>query len=84
MTQNKMEKVRHLNIDQHETEEISTMAIHRLKELIEWMKNDAPIYSYKGKRIVENLYVKGLWRYTSEYKALVNELEKRNSEQLAK
>ena len=56
--------------------EIKKVSDHLLKQEITYLK-DAKIYDYKGERIVENLYVKGLWRYTSEYRALVKELKLR-------
>ena len=56
--------------------EIKKVSDHLLKEEIAYRK-DEKIYAYRGERIVENLYVKGMLRDTPTYKALVNELEKR-------
>ena len=73
-------KITHILIDFEEVE-ISMVSTERLKEKIEWMKNEKE-YAYKGERIVENLYVKGMLRDTPTYKALVNELEKRKRKEL--
>ena len=73
-------KITHVWIDFKEVG-ISTVSTDRLKEEIEWMKNKKE-YAYKGERIVENLYVKGMLRDTPTYKALVKELEKRKRKEL--
>ena len=71
-----MKKITHICVDQYGEEEISTIATDRLKALIEWMR-EGKEYAYKGERIIENMYVKGLLRDRPEYKALVEELERR-------
>ena len=61
------------------TMEITKIPTPELKIRVEYLK-DLKIYDYHGERIIENMYVKGLWRYTAEYRALVDELESRKND----
>ena len=75
-----MEKITHYYQDVgRKPLEIKKMSTTELKRAIE-IVGERIIYDYKGERILENMYIKCYGYETPLYKALVEELERREDD----